>query len=183
MKQQKNLLTLARQGDSEAMSAVVAQYKGLIRSVANNFYLVGGDKDDLLQEGMLGLFNAVNNYDGNKGSFPSFVKLCVYRQIVNAVRSNNSEKNKALAGSVQLSSLTEVPDGLDNPLEVLLKKEYAQKIRRVIDGQLTNTERQVLNLFAEGYTYEDITAATGKSYKAVDGALQRARKKLLAQKE
>ena len=62
MKQQENLLTLARQGDSEAMSAVVAQYKGLIRSVANNFYLVGGDKDDLLQEGMLGLFNAVNNY-------------------------------------------------------------------------------------------------------------------------
>lgn len=179
----KDLILRARQGDGDAMAEIVSQYKGLIRSVANNFYLVGGDKDDLLQEGMLGLFNAVNNYDGNKGSFPSFVKLCVYRQIVNAVRSSNNDKNKALASSVELSALNDTADGLDNPLDVLLKKEYAEKIQQVIDLELTKTERQVLRLFADGYTYEDITAATGKSFKAVDGALQRARKKLLAQKE
>lgn len=173
----------AKQGDQRAIEAIVADFKPLIRSLANKFYLVGGDKDDLLQEGMLGLYFAIQSYDANKGAFASFVKLCVTRQILDAVKRDASYTNKPLYGYAELSSVEDELPACDNPLENLLNKEYAEKVDEIIKNQLTHTEKQVLTLFAEGYSYDDISAKIGKSYKAVDGALQRARKKLQQIKE
>lgn len=181
MKQEDILL--AKQGDQAALEAIVADYKPLIRSLANKFYLVGGDKDDLLQEGMLGLYFAVQGYDANKGAFASFVKLCVTRQILDAVKKDGAYLNKPLSGYVELSTVEDELPLCDNPLENLLKREYAEKVGEIIDTQLTVTEKQVLALFAQGYSYDDISAKLNKSYKAVDGALQRARKKLQQIKE
>ena len=90
----EEIIKRAKAGEETAIEEIVSNYKGLIRSVANKFFLVGGDKDDLLQEGMLGLYFAIINFDENKGSFPSFVKLCVARKIMDAVRKDNSDKNK-----------------------------------------------------------------------------------------
>ena len=167
----------AKRGDQAAIEQLVANYKGLIRSLANRFYLVGGDKDDLLQEGMLGFVCAINSYDEAKGSFPSFVELCVLRQILDAVKRDSAVKQKPLYNYVNLDVTKDWTDG-SNPLERLLQKEYAAKVAQVINEKLSPLERQVVTLFSEGYTYDDIVTQTNKSYKAVDGALQRARKKL-----
>ncbi|MCM1289350.1 MAG: sigma-70 family RNA polymerase sigma factor [Corallococcus sp.] len=173
----ENTIKKAKAGDQSAMNEIFENYKGLIRSVANKFFLVGGNKDDLLQEGMLGLFHAVTNYDESKGNFPSFVKLCVARQITDAVKSDTSYKNKPLATYEELSSAESLFDE-HTPLEDLLQKEYSQKIARIIDEKLTPTERQALRLYSEGYSYGDIAQKLQKTAKSVDGALQRARKKL-----
>ena len=173
-----NLFLRAKAGEESAVEEIVAQYKGLIRAVANKFFLVGGDKDDLLQEGMLGLYFAILNFDESKGSFPSFVKLCVMRQLIDAVKRDNSNRNKALANHLDISLAENLPDDR-TPLQDLLEKEAAQKVRDIIETQLSSLEKQVVELFAEGYSYEDIAEKLGVSYKAVDGALQRARKKLL----
>lgn len=178
----ENLVLRAKNGEESAVEEIVAQYKGLIRAVANKFFLVGGDKDDLLQEGMLGLYFAILNFDQTKGSFPSFVKLCVIRQIIDAVKRDSSDKNKALANYLDISIAENFTDDR-TPLTDLLEKESGEKVRHIIQTQLSPLERQVAELFAEGYSYDDISAKLNKSYKAVDGALQRARKKLLSFKE
>ena len=172
------LVQRAKGGDQVAMNELFALYKGLIQAIANKFYLVGGDKDDLLQEGMLGLFYAVMSFDETKGSFPSFVQKCVVRQIIDAVKSDNSGKNRPLKEHIDISALEEVPSE-QTPLGDLLEKEYAKKVAAIIEQQLTQIEQQVITLFAEGYSYEDIAIRLNKTIKAVDGAMQRARKKLL----
>ncbi|MCM1195050.1 MAG: sigma-70 family RNA polymerase sigma factor [Corallococcus sp.] len=178
----KDIIDKAKCGDQLAMEQIASAYKGLVRSLANKFFLVGGDKDDLLQEGMLGLFYAVMYYDEEKGSFPSFVELCVLRQLLDAVKKDNGVKNKPLSNYVDIAVTENLSDG-SNPLENILEREYADRIKKVIDGNLTAIEKRVLELFIDGFSYEDIAKKTNKSYKAVDGALQRARKKLLAAKE
>ncbi len=177
------IIEQAKCGNQLAIEQISAQYKGLIRSYANKFYLVGGDKEDLLQEGMLGLYFAVINYDEEKGSFPAFVELCVLRQILDAVKRDNGAKNKPLYNYVDIDEVRNVITDSSTPLENLLRKEHAERVAHIIETKLTPTEKQVIKLFSEGYSYEDISEKLGKSYKAVDGALQRARKKLLVTKE
>lgn len=177
------IIEQAKRGNQLAIEQLSNEYKGLIRSYANKFYLVGGDKDDLLQEGMLGLYFAVINYDEEKGSFPAFVELCVLRQILDAVKRDSGAKNKPLSNYVDIDEVRNVIVDSSNPLENLLHKEYAAKVSKIIESNLTPLEKQVLMLFAEGFSYEDISEKLEKSYKAVDGALQRARKKLLTVKE
>lgn len=179
---QQDLIKKAKNGDSVAIEQLVAQYKGLMRTLANRFYLVGGNKDDLLQEGMLGLYLAITNYDQTKGSFPAFAQLCIKRQIVDAVKRDCADKNKPLYNYVDIDSALNLEDDC-NPLESLLIKEQAQKVAKVIAQNLTSFERTVITLFSQGYSYDDIAEKTNKSYKSVDGALQRARKKLLEIKE
>ena len=175
----EKLILLAKNGDQAAMNEIYENYKGLIRSIANKFYLVGGDKDDLLQEGMVGLFYAVTNFDENKGNFPSFVQLCVVRQVIDAVKRDNSDKNRPLKEHIDISALENTADE-QTPLGNLLEKEYSAKVSKIMQEKLTPSERQVIKLFADGYSYEDIATKLNKTGKAVDGAMQRARKKLLA---
>lgn len=174
----EELVLRAKHGDESAVEQIFAQYKGMIRAVANKFYLVGGDKDDLLQEGMLGLYFAIKNFDCAKGNFPSFVKLCVVRQIIDAVNHDNAEKNKALANYLNISDMENIADDR-TPLSDLLQHEFAERVSQIVKTRLSPLERQTVELFAEGYSYDDISEKLHKSYKAVDGALQRARKKLL----
>lgn len=173
-----NVILQAKNGDEQAIEQIASQYKGLIRSYANKFFLVGGDKDDLLQEGMLGLFYAIKKYDGQKGSFPSFVRLCVLRQILDAVRSDCGVKNKPLTNSIDIEEIKNYEDSGATPLETVIENEYFDKINKLINTVLTPTEKLVLTLFADGFSYGEITRQTGKSFKSIDGALQRARKKL-----
>lgn len=177
----EKLISQAKQGDQQAIEKIVAQYKSLVRSYANKFFLVGGDKDDLLQEGMLGLFYAITYYEEDKGSFPSFVSMCVSRQILDAVRSDNGVKNKPLQNHMDLEAAKDFTDG-STPLETLIEKEYFASLKALMNTRLSSLEKCVLTLFAEGFSYDDIARKTGKTYKAIDGALQRARKKLQTDK-
>ena len=179
----EEIIKLAKAGNQAAIEQLVTRYKGLIRSYANKFYLVGGDKDDLLQEGMLGLFYAITYYDEDKGAFPAFVARCVLSQVLDAVKMDNGVKQKPLSNFVELDVVANLSDETNSPLENLLRKEYAEKVAQLIREKLTPFERKVLTLFAEGYSYDDISIQTNKTPKAVDGALQRARRKLLMYKE
>ena len=171
------LIQEAKKGNPDALEQLVSNFKGLVRALANRFYLVGGNKDDLLQEGMLGLVHAINCYDESKGSFPSFAQLCILRQILDAVKRDSAVKQKALRDYENLDEMQDLPDG-SNPLDSLLRKEYASKVAQVLADKLSPLEKKVVTLFSEGYSYEDIAKSLGKSVKSVDGALQRARHKL-----
>lgn len=176
------LIKRVKEGDETAAEQLINNYKGLVRALANRFYLVGGDKDDLLQEGMVGLFYAISRYDEDKGSFPAFAQLCILREILNAIKRDNGVNQKPLSNYVDLDCISEMADGENTPLDKLLQKEFFQQVVQAANDQLTPFERRVIWLFADGYSYETIAEKTGKSYKAVDGALQRARKKLLEYK-
>lgn len=173
------LVKRAKEGDSAALEELVAHYKGLVRALANRFYLMGGDKDDLLQEGMIGLVCAINRYDEGKGPFPPFVRVCVLAQLINAVRHDGVLGQQAMASYVAEEEILDMPDESVDPGDLLLKKEFAQRFWEAVQQLLSPIERQVVTLFADGYSYKYIAAQTGRSVKAVDGALQRARKKLL----
>lgn len=177
----KELALSAKQGNAAAFEQLVKQFKGLVRATANSYYLADGDHDDLLQEGMLGLFVAINDYDEAKGAFPSFAELCVKRRVLDAVRQSETVKLKRLSQTddvsyslVELSEAENIADDGQGPLESLLSKE---RLRACLNA-LTAMERKVFTMFLQGYSYEDISQAVGKSVKSVDGALQRARKKL-----
>ncbi len=171
------LIAKAKQGDDDALRQIMHQYSNLIHSITNRYYLVGGDKEDLLQESMLGVFSAVCSYDSSKGAFPSFVKMCVLRRVLDAIDKDNSLRNKPLSGYVELSNISQANSG-DDPLDILIDREIANNIMHSIDKLLTPSEKDVLVLFVEGYTYKDISDKLNISYKAVDGTLQRAKKKL-----
>lgn len=172
------LIQEAKQGNPDALEQLVSDFKGLVRALANRFYLVGGNKDDLLQEGMIGLMHAINCYDDSKGTFPSFAKLCILRQILDAVKRDSAVKQKALRDYENLDEMQDLPDG-SNPLDSLLQKEYAQKVAQILVDKLSPLEKKVVTLFSQGYSYEDVAKLLDKSIKSVDGALQRARKKLV----
>ena len=168
----------AKQGDANAMNEICTEYKGLVKSIASKFYLAGGDNEDLLQEGMIGLFKAVGNYDPNKGAFPSFVKTCVLRQIIGVVKKANDNKNRSLTNYVELSQIYDLAQIGGSPLDMLIEKEGSEKFYQTINEKLSPLEKEAFLLFSLGYDYQEICTELGKSYKSIDGALQRARKKL-----
>lgn len=173
---------LAKQGDEDALRQIMEQYRNLINRVTNSYYIVGGDKEDILQECMVGVFSAVCSYDESKGAFPSFVKMCIMRRVLSIIDKDSSLKSKPLSGYVELSAIAEVEGG-HNPLDILIDREVASNLRQAIDTLLTPAERDVLLLFVEGYSYLDISAKLGITYKSVDGKLQKAKKKLSNIKE
>jgi len=172
-------ILLAQAGDQTALEKIFASYKSLIRSIANSYFLMGGDKDDLLQEGMFGLYKAIRDYKPNTTSFVTFAHLCILRQILNAVKRYSANKNKPLDLYLPLDD--EVVVGLvssTDPLEQTISRENQNILTKKIETLLSPLERKVVSLFIKGYSYEEISQMLSKSHKAVDGALQRARKKL-----
>lgn len=172
-------ILLAQSGDQTALEEIFIAYKSVIRSIANSYFLIGGDKDDLLQEGMFGLYKAVRDFKRGVTSFNTFAHVCILRQILNAVKRYSGNKNKPLDLYVPLDD--ELVAGLSSsqdPLEQAISRENHLLLRQKMDKELSPLEQKVVNLFIKGYSYEEISQMLGKSTKAVDCSLQRARKKL-----
>jgi RNA polymerase sporulation-specific sigma factor len=182
----EELAVASQKGDASACEILLDRYKGAVREIATAYYLIGADSDDVIQEGMIGLYKAVLGYDGERdASFGTFASLCIRRQIVSAVRSASRLKNsplndyvslfgeegseEALAGQVQTA-----PD----PAEDFIRQESEQLMREKLNRLLSPFEWQVLGLFLAGKTYREIGEAVGKDTKAVDNALSRIRQKL-----
>lgn len=171
----------AREGDEEAFVKLFSKYKGVVRSVSNGYFLVGGDREDLFAEGMLGLYTAIKDFDANKSnSFAAFAYLCVLRRVISAVKQSANNKNKAMHNYIPLNDAVAeaVADTESDPLEIAILKEEQTSLENKINARLSGFEKKAADLFMIGYTYEDIAKQCGKTVKAVDGALQRARKKL-----
>ncbi len=180
-------------GDMEAMDFLMNKYKNLVRSLARPLFLVGADKEDLIQEGMIGLYRAIRDFRKEKEvSFQHFAEICINRQMYSAVKRSNTKKNQPLNNYISIDSMRgteeqEIPIekllGMSfgknrNPEQLVIDKESANVLEYTIVGQLSKMERQVLFYYMKDYSYNQIAAAVGKEVKAVDNAIQRIKKKL-----
>ena len=184
----EELIARLRAGEREITDYLIDKYKSLVRTRARALYLVGGDHEDLIQEGMLGLFKAVRDYKpGKEASFATFAGLCIDRQMYSAVASSQRQKHQPLnsyislyrtpeSGDRELLELIEQPGG--DPEERFISRETAAALRRVINTRLTPLERRVTELFLQGMTYRQIAEAVPCPIKSVDNALSRVKKKL-----
>lgn len=168
----------AAAGDRRAEEELLKKYSGLVRKKARGFFLVGGETEDLIQEGMIGLSSAIHTYKQEEGvSFLSYASVCVSRKIIDAVKNSQRRKNQPLNDYVSISDEMEFPSTEDAE-ESLIRSEDSRAFFRKISGILSDAEFRIVVLYMEGMSYAEITQATGKNYKSVDNALSRAKKKL-----
>lgn len=186
-------IELFRSGVSGHIEEIMDRYKNMVRIKASTMYLVGGEEQDLIQEGMIGLVKAVRDYDfGRDASFATFADLCVSRQMYNAIQASGRFKNIPLNNYVSITGKTEEEEGegvatiieamsADPKLEPehqIISKEITEEINDLIEGILTDTERDVFRLNVIGLPTSEAAAILGMETKSADNALQRAKSKL-----
>ncbi|MCI9063167.1 MAG: RNA polymerase sporulation sigma factor SigH [Clostridia bacterium] len=178
-----------------ALDCLIGRYKDVVSMKANKFFMVGSEKDDILQEGYIGLYKAVKSFDSEKqSSFRSFANMCIERQLITAVKNSNRQKHIPLNSSVSLNmtaydeegeSNTTVMEILDtnktseDPLDIITKKEYFNSVEESIDKNLSDFEKKVLKFYKNGESYASIAKKLDTKVKSVDTAIQRIRKKAL----
>lgn len=176
------LVQLNKQGDGMAFDELYSRYITLIRSLARTYFLVGGDEEDLCQEGLIGLFSAVNAYDAEKqgsSSFKTFAYKCIKSRILNLISLSRAEKHRALNDSVSIQEVVEnETDGfISSPEDKVIGEEGLKELIYEIKSQLSNFEIQVFNLYVEGEKYTEIAEKLNKTPKSVDNAIQRIKEK------
>ena len=162
-KTDQDLVTFAKEGQQEAMEELFSKYKELVNMKVSKYFIIGAEKEDIVQEGMIGLYKAIQNFDVSKeSSFKSFANLCIERQLITAIKTSNRQKHIPLNSSVSLntsafendneshSELMEVLNvhAAEDPLDTITKKEYYKMIGMKIDENLSGFEKQVLSRFA-----------------------------------
>lgn len=186
----EELIQWLRDGDSGVSDYLCEKYKNLVRSKAKSMYILGAEPEDLIQEGMIGLFKAVRDYDaGRDASFMTFAGLCISRQMYTAVQASNRQKHMPLNTYISIYGKGDEEDGsadideyadtlLGNPEEVLIEKENMEQLEQGIEETLSDFERQVLDLHLTGMGYVEIAKVLGRDEKSTDNALQRIRSKI-----
>ncbi len=189
----EELIHRLRGGDAPVMDYICEKYKTLVRSKAKSMFILGGDNEDLIQEGMLGLFKAVRDYDsGRDASFFTFADLCISRQMYTAVQASQRKKHIPLNTYISLygdeeeqadGENRELAESIVNPAErspeeVFLDKERVDYLERIIERELSSFEKQVLDLHLTGMGYTQIAKVLGREEKATDNALQRLKSKI-----
>ena len=189
----EELILRIRDGEEKITDYIMEKYKHLVRSKAGSMYILGADREDLIQEGMIGLFKAIRDYDiGRDASFATFADLCVARQMYTAVQAAGRKKHAPLNsyvslyagnGSDKTEEEKELLDSLvsrdeQNPEELLIDRENVERIEKAIESELSSFERQVLDLYLTGMKYTEIARVLGKDDKSTDNALQRCRSKI-----
>ena len=183
-----------------ALDCLIERYKDIVSMKANKFFMVGSEKDDILQEGYIGLYKAVKSYDKQKqNSFKTFATICIERQLITAVKNSNRQKHIPLNSSVSLNAsafeedengetttIIEVLDAnkqSEDPLDIITKKEYLNAVEKNINSNLSDFEKKVLQLYKNGYSYVTIAEKLNTKVKSVDTAIQRIKKKAVKIKE
>ena len=189
----EELLIRLRDGETEITDFIMNKYKNLVRSKAKSMYILGADSDDLIQEGMIGLFKAVRDYDsGRDASFFTFADLCISRQMYTAVQASRRQKHIPLNTYISLyATVRENKDDEEaslvnilakktelSPEELVIDKENAVQLEKLIEKELSGFEKQVLDLYMTGMRYTQIAKVLGRDEKSTDNALQRVKTKL-----
>lgn len=186
------LIDRLRRGETAIMDYICEKYKNLVRSKAKSMFILGADNEDLIQEGMIGLFKAVRDYDvGRDASFSTFAELCINRQMYTAVKASKRQKHVPLNTYISLDSETsgEDKEGMNlaellanraelSPEELFLDKERVAYLERTMEEELSEFEKQVLDLYITGMSYSQIAKVLGRDEKATDNALQRLKAKI-----
>ena len=185
----ERLVELAQQGDAVAEEHILTRYKEIVLSRAAIYYIVGGDRDDVIQEGMIGLVKAIRGYRPDQGTFSNFAYVCITRQIISAVRSATREKHSPLNDALSLdqpvsgerdSTLADtIPAGAaSDPAEVAVKTELLNIIMGQKNVSFSKLEHATIKYLTQGKNYREIADLTGKTPKQIDNAIQRIRAKL-----
>ncbi|MBQ5778183.1 MAG: sigma-70 family RNA polymerase sigma factor [Oscillospiraceae bacterium] len=180
----EELVACIRGGDPGAEEALILRYTSYVRSFTRPYFLVGGDSEDLIQEGLLGLIRAVSEFDASRDvTFKTFAIACVRNRVYSAIRNSNREKNAPLRDFVSLESLVPdsavFPGAFPDPAEDIINREAYAELLKEAEGKLSKLEREILGLYLEGISYAEISERLSKKPKSVDNAIQRIRKKLL----
>ncbi len=187
----ESLIEKIRLGDIEAQDYLLEKYRNVVTMKSNRFFLIGAESDDMIQEGMIGLFKAIQSFDLDKKniSFKTFANLCIERQLITAIKTSNRQKHIPLNSYFSLNIAaydenedTEVIDILDtntveDPLETITKREYREFLENKIEQNLSPFEKKVLDRYIQGESYVDIASKLESPVKAIDNAIQRIRKK------
>lgn len=194
----EELIDRLRDGDAQITDYIMDKYKNLVRKKAKSMYILGADNDDLIQEGMIGLFKAVRDYDaGRDASFYTFADLCISRQMYNAVQASRREKHAPLNTYISLyADITEAESDRNgngsgmklvntiasavetNPEQLMIDRENVADIEAMIEKELSSFEKQVLDLYLTGMSYSQIARVLSRDEKSTDNALQRLKSKL-----
>lgn len=192
----EELIVQLRDGDHAITDYIMEKYKNLVRSKAQSMYILGADREDLIQEGMIGLFKAIRDYDtGRDASFFTFADLCVLRQMYTAIRTAGRLKNAPLNSYVSIYEDYSQRNGREsgeevklinslispseqNPEELLIDRENVEQIEQMIQRELSAFEKQVLDLYLTGMSYGQIAKVLGRDDKSTDNALQRIKTKI-----
>lgn len=193
--QDEDLIQDIKQGDKEALEYLIYKYKALVEAKVNKYFIIGAEKEDIVQEGLIGLYKAIKDYKGDKqSSFKSFANLCIERQLITAIKSSNRQKHMPLNSYLSLNmsaynnddddretELLEIfnSDAVEDPLDTITKKEYYTNVENVIDTSLSNFEKKVLGRYMQGESYVQIAEKLDAPVKSIDNAIQRIRKKTI----
>ena len=186
------LVLRARNGDGRSLDALIRRYNGFVRLKASSYFLAGGDGEDLQQEGLIGLYKAIRDYQVERqASFRAFAELCITRQIITAIKTATRQKHQPLNSYLSLSgtrpgeengsgTVEEVLEakGLIDPIEFIISMEDLRSMRRMMSEMLSKLEVEVLRLYVEGKSYQEIAEVLGRHVKSIDNALQRIKRKL-----
>ncbi len=180
-KRDEELVMLYRRGNAEAVDILMDRYKLLVRRISRARFLIGGDEEDLIQEGMIGLYKAVRDYEEGQGaSFKTFAALCINRQMIKAIDASNSQKNRPLNEFVSLDAYDfdeDTGNEKNSPEHILIGQEQEREILERIRGALSPLEKRVFELYLLGQDYREIAISLDRSPKSIDNAIQRIRKK------
>jgi len=188
----EGLIVTIKSGDKYALEYLLEKYRDLVSIKIGKYFIIGAEKEDIMQEGMIGLYKAIKDYDPEKqASFKSFANLCIERQLITAIKTSNRQKHMPLNSYLSLSttvydndddtSLVEIfsNDAVEDPLDTITKKEYYKLVEDTIDKSLSSFEKQVLQRFIQGESYVDIAQRLDAPVKSIDNAIQRIRKKAI----
>ena len=188
----QDLVEKVRSGDERSLETLLARYRKFARSKARTYFLAGSDKEDVVQEGMIGLFKAIRDFDPAQATpFRAFAELCISRQILTAIKTANRQKHQPLNSSVSLDAPAYGDEGSDSsvgdnliatsmadPAEIVISAEEIEALRDSMRDSLTDLEGDVLRLYMDGKSYEEIAGVLGNHVKSIDNALQRIKRKV-----
>jgi RNA polymerase sporulation-specific sigma factor len=188
----EQLVAMAREGDDEALGALLDRYRGFARSKARSYFLVGADREDVVQEGMIGLYKAIRDYNPDRQStFRGFAELCVSRQIITAIKTATRQKHGPLNNYVSFHRPVLADDEgercladvlpsiqISDPAELVVSAERIRALQEHFDEALSDLEAEVLALYVDGKSYQGIAEMLQRHVKSIDNALQRIKRKL-----
>ncbi|WP_416145582.1 RNA polymerase sporulation sigma factor SigH [Planococcus koreensis] len=187
----EELVSVVHSGNTEALDYLITKYRHFVRMKARSYFLIGADKEDIIQEGMIGLYKAIRDFRSDKlSSFRAFAELCIIRQIITAIKTATRQKHIPLNSYVSLDkpiydeesdrTLMDVltGNGVDDPEELMINNEEFMYMEAKMGEVLSNLEREVLALYLDGQSYQEISEKLERHVKSIDNALQRVKRKL-----
>lgn len=189
--QDEQIIEEVRKGNNKALDYIIEKYKNMVCAISTRYFIIGAEKEDIIQEGMIGLYKAIKNFEqGKQSSFKSFADLCIKRQLITAIKTSTRQKHIPLNSYLSLNKNAYETDGdtelinvlnaeyVEDPLDTITSKETLENMEMQMQSVLSDFERDVLDNYLKGYSYNQIANKLDTHVKSIDNAIQRIKKKV-----